>query len=99
MATLGQLPLYTKVGFRITIVLLLLIGFIILRNCSGAIAHRATSQELQNEYYALGFKVGQRQAGGEAVAVQHDLKNPLLQKVYLKGFRAGFDANRPAGKP
>lgn len=99
MANANQIPLYTKVGFRATIILLLLIGFMIVRNCAGAVASRATDAQQQKDFYAQGFAVGEKQGQGEEVAVQKKFANPLLKKVYFKGFRAGWDAKHPGSAP
>lgn len=99
MAKINQIPLYTKVGFRATIILLLLIGFMIVRNCAGAVASRATDRQQQKELYNQGFAVGEKQGQGEAVNVEKKFANPLLKKVYFKGFRAGWDTKRPSSSP
>jgi hypothetical protein len=88
------IPLYTKIGGRITIVLLLLLGFMLLRNCMGSVYYgTTTNQEEIQRYYDRGYMQGRRQAPDEQESdVTAATDNPLLRKAYRRGFRAGWDA-------
>jgi hypothetical protein len=90
----GSIPLYTKIGSRITTILLLLLSFMILKNCIGSVRYGiTTSQEEINRYYDQGYMHGSRQhAEGDPDDAVND--NPLLKKAYRRGFRAGWDTKQ-----
>jgi hypothetical protein len=88
------IPLYTKIGGRITILLLLLLGFMLLRNCVASIYYgTTTNQEEIQRYYERGYAQGNRQTPDEQTPdATAATDNPLLRKAYRRGFRAGWDA-------
>lgn len=88
------IPLYTKIGGRITIILLLLLSFMLLKNCIGSIRYgTTTSQEEINQYYNKGFLDGSIQDDDEGIEEVTN-ENPLLKKAYRRGFRVGWDTRQ-----
>ena len=91
----NRIPLYTKIGIRVTIVLMVILAFMLLKNCIGSIHYgTTTSQEEIQRYYDMGYKDGTEQAPEPTVRDEPVLDNPLLKKAYRRGFRAAWDANR-----
>lgn len=92
MSKENEIPLYTRIGSKVTIILLLILTAIILKNCIGAFIYGTiTDREAITHYYELGYADGSRQAGGSAVE-EPRLDNPLLKKAYRQGFRKGWDS-------
>lgn len=93
-----DIPTYTKVGIRITTVLILLLALMITRNCVRSINYGTTTSDNEiQRYFHLGFEAGSR-GGLETNATElkePDQDNPLLKKAYQRGFRAGRDAAPP----
>lgn len=90
-----DIPLYTKVGFRVTAVLMLVIAFFLIRNCSSSVYYGSvTPQSAIQEAYELGTRQGKTQASGNMPPRPYAEKNPILRKAYQKGFRAGWDTAR-----
>ncbi len=90
-----ELPTYTKIGFRITIVLLLVIGAFLLRNCAKAIHYGTTTPEQTVEaMFERGYEDGRRKAAGQEAPPPYEGDNLILKKAYRRGFRAGWDAGR-----
>jgi hypothetical protein len=88
-----EIPLYTKWGIRITAFIILLLTAMILKNCLGSFIYGvATEQELQNQYYELGYRHGRQKAQGLEKEAEPDSSNPLLRKLYHKGYRDGWDS-------
>ena len=89
------IPLYTKVGIRVTVVLMLIIGFLLIRNCSSSVYYGASTPTIAiQDAYDLGIRHGRTQALGKPPENPYAEENPVLQKAYQKGFRAGWDAAR-----
>lgn len=92
------IPLYTKIGGRITILLLLLLAFMLVKNCAGSIHYgTTTSQQEIRRYYDMGYAQGNRQTPEQATEAAPTTDNPLLQKAYRRGFRAGWDSRQRQG--
>ncbi|OGQ95872.1 MAG: hypothetical protein A2521_01845 [Deltaproteobacteria bacterium RIFOXYD12_FULL_57_12] len=89
-----KIPTYTKIGIRITTVLILLLAIMIARNCVRSINYGTTTSDKDIErYFNLGFEAGAR-GGLETNATEvkeTEQDNPLLKKAYQRGFRAGRD--------
>jgi hypothetical protein len=95
MAQDNRIPLYTKIGIRVTIVLMVILAFMLLKNCIGSIHYgTTTSQEEIQHYYDLGYRDGTEQAAEPTDHHEPVLDNTLLKKAYRRGFRAGWDARR-----
>ncbi len=98
----SKLPLHTRLGFHITGAILVLLCFFMLKNCVQAVYYsdRTTGEQINNAY-KVGFTSGLtgNSSAGLPVAI---LSNPLLVKMYQKGFRDGRDRKgerkRPMGK-
>jgi hypothetical protein len=87
------IPPHTKWGIRITTVIILLISFLIIKNCVGSVFYGVTTdKELQNQYYDLGYSHGVQKAKGLEPSPEPDIKNLLLKKEYRKGYRNGWDS-------
>lgn len=90
-----DIPLYTKVGIRVTAVLMLLIAFFLIRNCTSSVYYgSATSPLAIREAYDLGVQQGKDQALGNRPKHPYAEQNPILKKAYQKGFRTGWDGAR-----
>jgi len=88
-----EIPLYTKWGIRVTGVILLLITVMIIKNCMGSFIYGiSTEQEEQKVYYELGYSHGVRKAQGMGEPAEPETENPLLRKLYHKGYRDGWDS-------
>lgn len=89
------IPLYTKVGIRVTVVLMLLICFLLIRNCTSSVYYGSvTPATVIQDAYELGVRDGRSQAMGKGPEGPYNERNPILKKAYQKGFRAGWDAAR-----
>jgi hypothetical protein len=87
-----EIPLHTKWGIRVTAVIILLITVMIIKNCMGSFMYGiSTEQELQQQYYDLGYSHGIRKAEGLEHAPKPETENLLLRKLYRKGYRDGWD--------
>lgn len=94
MANDKPIPLYTKIGGRLTILLMLLLGLMLIKNCLGSVHYGSiTSQEEISLYYDRGYADGISEAEHHSVE-EPPIDNPALKKAYQKGFRAGWDAAR-----
>jgi len=79
----------------VTIVLMIILAFMLLKNCIGSIHYgTTTSQDEIQRYYDKGYEDGTEQAAEPTDREDPDLDNPLLKKAYRQGFRAGWDAGR-----
>lgn len=91
----SEVPLHTRIGIKVTTVVLVVLTAIILRNCAGAVHYgTVTDQEMIRQYYQLGYDSGARQAaaGVDPAQTEPALDNPLLKKAYGQGFRKGWDS-------
>lgn len=94
-----ELPLYTKWGIRISTVIILILTAMIIRNCLGSFMYGVTTeQELQKQYYELGYRHGQQKAKGLEKEAEPATENLLLRKLYRKGYRDGWDSIQPGSK-
>jgi hypothetical protein len=90
-----EIPLYTKIGIRVTVVLMLVIGFLLIRNCSSSVYYSVTTPATTiSDAYEKGVADGRVQAAGKTLPHPFVEKNPALKKAYQRGFRAGWDAER-----
>jgi len=95
MARDNRIPLYTKIGIRVTIVLMVILAFMLLKNCIESIHFgTTTSQDEIQRYYNMGYKDGTERAIEPIDRAEPDLDNPLLKKAYRQGFRAGWDTSQ-----
>ena len=51
----------------------------------------STEQELQKQYYELGYSNGLQKAQGLELSPAPETENLLLRKLYRKGYRDGWD--------
>lgn len=88
-----EIPPHTKWGIRITTVIILLITVTIIRNCMGSFMYGvSTEQDIQKEYYELGYSHGVHKAQNLEKLPEPDTENLLLRKLYRKGYRDGWDS-------
>jgi hypothetical protein len=88
-----EIPLHTKWGIRITAIIILILTALIIKNCLGSFMYGvATEQELQKQYYELGYSQGKRKAQGLERDAEPGTDNLLLRKLYHKGYRDGWDS-------
>lgn len=91
-----KIPLYTSVGIKVTVILLLILGLMILKNLVSSIFYgTVTDDSAIQQYYEMGFTAGKKQARNEAVGEKPQIDNPLLKKAYNRGFREGWDSQQP----
>jgi hypothetical protein len=95
-----EIPLYTKWGIRVSAVIILLILVMVVKNCVGSIRYGLfTEQDMQKQYYELGFGHGVKKAQGQGEELlPPETENLLLRKLYHKGFRDGWDSGQPRNK-
>lgn len=94
-----EIPLHTKWGIRVTAVIILLITAMIIKNCMGSFRYGiSTEQEMQKQYYELGYSHGKQKATGLGESPEPETENLLLRKLYRKGYRDGWDSVQPGGK-
>lgn len=86
----SKVPLYAKVGWVATWIIMIVLIFMLSRNLVGSIVFGpATGQKEITTFYDNGFSdalVGEKMA-----EIKFDEENPLLRKSYVKGFRDGRD--------
>lgn len=88
-----EIPLHTKWGIRVSLVIILLIMVMILKNCIGSVMYGiSTDQEMQTQYYELGYSHGRQKALGFEKQTEPETENLLLRKMYRKGYRDGWDS-------
>jgi len=93
------IPPHTKWGIRGTAVILLLLTAMIIKNCMGSFMYGiSTEQELQKQYYEIGYSHGIQKAQGMDKPAEPETENLLLRKLYRKGYRDGWDSVQPAKK-
>ena len=94
-----EIPLYTKWGIRITTVVILLLAALIIKNCLGSFMYGVgTEQELQKQFYELGYSHGRQKAQGLTKVDEPETDNLLLRKLYRKGYRDGWDSAKPVSE-
>ena len=94
-----EIPPHTKWGIRVTAVIILLLTVMIIKNCVGSFMYGvSTEQELQKQYYELGYTHGMQKAKGMEKPTEPETENLLLRKLYRKGYRDGWDSVQPAEK-
>lgn len=90
-----KIPLYTKIGIRVTGVLLLAIGIFLIRNCTSSVYYGfLTPEAMISDAYDKGVADGRLQASGKQLQQPFREDNPALKSAYQKGFRAGWDEVR-----
>jgi hypothetical protein len=88
-----EIPQHTKWGIRVSAVIILLITIMIIKNCMGSFMYGvSTEQELQKQYYELGYSHGLQKAQGLESSPAPETENLLLRKLYRKGYRDGWDS-------
>ena len=94
-----KLPLHTRLGACGTIAILIVLTFFLLRNCVRALYYGSTTSDIElSRYYDTGLSDGMQQHLAKLMGENKSLKNPLLTKAYLKGFRHGRDLAREKKK-
>lgn len=88
-----KIPLYTKIGARVTAVIIIILSVVILKNCVSSIIYGTSTDKSAIEYYyTLGYEDGTERARSKTTTAFPDIENPLLKKAYQRGFRAGWDS-------
>lgn len=91
----APVPMYTKIGWGIAWMMMLVILAMILRNCATSVIYgRKTDPRQVEVYYTLG--VGDGTSGQGPVVRDEAVENPVLRKAYTKGYREGLDRGRQA---
>ena len=95
-----DIPRYTKIGIRITALLMLLMIIMMTKNCVDSLQYSSSTDNKTIEYYyRIGYAEGVRNTQGKKDLWEPDLHNPLLKKSYHKGFRDGWDAAQHVDTP
>ena len=95
MAINNKLPLHTRLGTYFTVLIVVLVCFLLLRNCVNAVYYGAVTNDKDlSRYYGFGFEVGSKQIEITGSQPEESITNPLLLKEYRKGFREGRDSIR-----
>ncbi len=86
----NRLPLHTRLGIYGTGVILAILSLFMLKTCASAVyyGNKTTGKEI-NDSYTAGFTSGL--TGNGSVNQSKNSSNPLLVKMYRKGFRDGRD--------
>ena len=91
-----EIPPHTKWGIRGTTIIILLLTVMIIKNCIGSFMYGvSTEQELQKQYYEIGYSHGMQKGQGKEKATEPETENLLLRKLYRKGYRDGWDSVQP----
>jgi len=95
VVTKKAIPTYTKVGIRVTVILMLLLTFFLLKNCSQSIFYGITTDSKTiDAIYHKGFTEGKDKATNTGNPSPYEGDNLALKKAYQKGFREGWDSVR-----
>ena len=87
------IPLYTKVGWAVTWIVMAILITMILRNCVSSIKYGSqTSQAEVDTYYQSGVK--DATLNKEINLPADVIGNPVLRKAYNKGYREAMDKKR-----
>ncbi len=91
MSKENKLPLYTRLGIYATGTILGILGLFMLQTCARALYYggKTTKKEISDSYSA-GFACGLKDEAIFQQTVKRS-SNPLLVKMYRKGFRDGRD--------
>ena len=99
MTSNNKLPLHTRLGPYAAILLLAVICLLMLRNCVKALYYGGiTSDREVSRFYKKGFVNGREKIGNSSGKLNEGITNPLLLKMYQKGFRDGRDSEEMKGK-
>ncbi len=83
----NEIPLYTKIGTQVTTLIIIILGFFLIKNCVGSFIYGPqTSQQQLAYFYRLGYETGISKN-----EKNRQIDNPLLLKTYRKGYRDGRD--------
>lgn len=95
----NKLPLHTRLGIYATGIIMIILCFFMLRNCVSAFCYsgKTSKQEVSHSYH-IGFIAGMKKSRNITEQVENKSANPLLHKMYLKGFRDGSDFKDMDGK-
>ncbi len=94
-----KLPLHTRIGTYATAVILIIVCLLMLRNCVIAVRSGARTSEGEiAQSYQTGFEEGLKGSRNRAEQRTVNISNPLLLKMYRKGFRDGSDLKRTTMK-
>ena len=91
----NRLPLHTRLGTYATVVIIFILCVFMLRNCATALYYGAvTSDSDVTHWYQAGFEDGFHQDEKSIGGQGESMSNPILIKMYRKGFREGSDSKR-----
>jgi hypothetical protein len=94
MSKNSPIPLYTKIGGRLTLILIILLSFMLLRNCVRSVQYGSiTTQEEIKHSYDMGYKDGKNQVSKQSID-ESEQENPVLKKAYRQGYREGWDSTQ-----
>lgn len=89
----GEVPFYTKAGWVLAWLLMLVLLLMIAHNCASSINYGGKTGAVQVAlFYQQGLRDG---SAGRADALPAEAaENPVLRKAYSKGYREGLDQRR-----
>lgn len=100
MAKDKEIPLYTKVGSKVTVIVAVVLTLLLLKNCFSSVYYGLTTDRADiDRYYEQGFSDGAGDANGLPHGEEPVVDNTLLRKSYQKGYRSGWDSVRSASGP
>ena len=92
MAMEKRLPVHTRLGIYVTGAILGILSLFMLKTCVSAVYYgRKTTVEEISDSYTTGFTSGLNGYGATVKQPEKSSSNPLLIKMYRKGFRDGRD--------
>ena len=95
MAINNKLPLHTRLGTYFTVLIVVLVCFLLLRNCVNAVYYGAVTNDKDlSRYYGFGFEAGSKQIEITGSQPEESITNPLFLKEYREVFREGRDSIR-----
>ena len=93
MDATNKIPLHTKIGARLTIVLVLIICVLVMKNCVSAVYYGMVTDEKEiSRYYQFGFKAGAGPRLEKDTTHEQKTTNPFLLKAFRTGYREGRDS-------
>lgn len=99
MADEEQIPLHRRLGLRFLQLLIIIVAFMLIRNCIIISLNRHKADvKMQRQYYEKGYETGKEKALYDRQQAEQYFPDPLLERKYREGFRDGWDDTRQESK-
>ncbi len=90
-----ELPLHRRFGLRFLQFLIIVVAFVLIRNCIIiSINGSSTDLEIQQQYYERGFEAGKQKALYGTKDMDEKYPDLLLERKYREGYRDGWDRTK-----